>query len=156
MRFHATHNNTPSTDPLRLFPSLDISEYSIITIMPVYEYKCSQCGHRQEALQKISDVPLTQCAACGDESLRKMVSAAGFVLKGTGWYQTDFKDPPKPVKKEEEQNGSEDKKDSEKKETQTTDSSNTGDTSSTSKDSSAAGSDAAPVSNTTATAKETS
>ncbi len=59
--------------------------------MPIYEYECSACGHRLEVLQKISDAPLTQCPECGAETLRKAVTAAGFRLKGTGWYETDFK-----------------------------------------------------------------
>lgn len=59
--------------------------------MPIYEYECTACGHKLEALQKISDAPLTQCPECGAEALRKAVTAAGFRLKGTGWYETDFK-----------------------------------------------------------------
>ena len=60
--------------------------------MPIYEYKCDQCNHQLEILQKISDDPATTCPECGGESLRKLVSAAAFKLKGTGWYETDFKD----------------------------------------------------------------
>ena len=60
--------------------------------MPIYEYKCENCDHQLEILQKISDAPATTCPACGHDSLRKMVSAAAFKLKGTGWYETDFKD----------------------------------------------------------------
>ncbi len=59
--------------------------------MPIYEYQCSECAHQQEALQKISDAPLVECPACGKPSLKKLVSAAGFRLKGGGWYETDFK-----------------------------------------------------------------
>ena len=59
--------------------------------MPIYEYECSSCGHRLEAIQKMSDSPLADCPSCTEPSLRKLVSAAGFVLKGTGWYATDFK-----------------------------------------------------------------
>jgi len=59
--------------------------------MPIYEYRCSSCGHEQEVLQKLSDLPLTKCPACGKSTLRKLVSAAGFHLKGSGWYATDFK-----------------------------------------------------------------
>ncbi len=59
--------------------------------MPIYEYRCSSCGHEKEALQKLSDAPLTECAACGKNTLRKLISAAGFQLKGSGWYATDFK-----------------------------------------------------------------
>ena len=59
--------------------------------MPIYEYQCAECGHELEKLQKISDPPLTDCPACGKPALQKMVSAAGFRLKGGGWYETDFK-----------------------------------------------------------------
>lgn len=60
--------------------------------MPIYEYKCDLCGHTMEKLQKISDEPIKTCPECGGEGLRKLVSAAAFKLKGTGWYETDFKD----------------------------------------------------------------
>jgi putative FmdB family regulatory protein len=59
--------------------------------MPIYEYLCEACGHRQEALQKISDSLLTDCEACQQPKLKKMISAAGFRLSGSGWYETDFK-----------------------------------------------------------------
>lgn len=59
--------------------------------MPIYEYQCAACGHAFEALQKISDAPLTRCPDCGEEALKKLISAAGFRLKGGGWYETDFK-----------------------------------------------------------------
>jgi len=59
--------------------------------MPIYEYQCTECGHELEKLQKISDPPLTECPACGKSTLQKRVSAAGFRLKGGGWYETDFK-----------------------------------------------------------------
>ncbi len=65
--------------------------------MPIYEYRCSSCGHEKEALQKLADAPLTECAACGKNTLRKLISAAGFQLKGSGWYATDFKGGTKPV-----------------------------------------------------------
>ncbi|OUD14174.1 FmdB family zinc ribbon protein [Thioflexithrix psekupsensis] len=64
--------------------------------MPIYEYKCSDCGHELEALQKMSDDPLTHCPACEKEGLVKQMSAAGFHLKGTGWYATDFKNKKAP------------------------------------------------------------
>jgi len=59
--------------------------------MPIYEYRCSSCGHELEALQKLSDPRLLACPACGKPALSKLVTAAGFQLKGSGWYATDFK-----------------------------------------------------------------
>lgn len=59
--------------------------------MPIYEYGCEKCGHEFEAIQKISEDPLKTCPECGQDTLRKKVSAAGFRLKGGGWYETDFK-----------------------------------------------------------------
>ncbi|PCH58371.1 MAG: transcriptional regulator [SAR86 cluster bacterium] len=59
--------------------------------MPIYEYQCRQCQHRLEALQKFSDSVLTQCPACDQTALEKLVSAPSFRLKGSGWYETDFK-----------------------------------------------------------------
>ena len=59
--------------------------------MPIYEYRCEACSHELEALQKISDAPLLECPNCKAQALRKQVSAAGFRLKGGGWYETDFK-----------------------------------------------------------------
>jgi len=59
--------------------------------MPIYEYRCEACGYDLEVLQKIGDAPLTQCPQCGEERLRKQLTAAGFRLKGGGWYETDFK-----------------------------------------------------------------
>ena len=59
--------------------------------MPIYEYQCESCSHGLEALQKLSDAPLVDCPACGKASLKKQISAAGFRLSGSGWYETDFK-----------------------------------------------------------------
>ncbi|HSJ47343.1 MAG TPA: zinc ribbon domain-containing protein [Gammaproteobacteria bacterium] len=59
--------------------------------MPIYEYQCTDCGHELEALQKMSEDPLQDCPECGKPALQKLVSAAGFRLKGGGWYETDFK-----------------------------------------------------------------
>lgn len=61
--------------------------------MPIYEYSCDDCFHRFEALQKMSDAVLTKCPKCGYNNLLKLISAAGFRLKGTGWYASDFKTP---------------------------------------------------------------
>ncbi len=59
--------------------------------MPIYEYRCSSCGVQKDVLQKISDAPLSICPDCGKETFSKQLSAAGFQLKGSGWYATDFK-----------------------------------------------------------------
>lgn len=71
--------------------------------MPIYEYECGSCGHRLEAFQKMSDAPLTECPQCKKTALTKLVSAAGFQLKGTGWYATDFRNKGKsePAQKED-------------------------------------------------------
>ncbi|MEP7083109.1 MAG: FmdB family zinc ribbon protein [Betaproteobacteria bacterium] len=60
--------------------------------MPIYEYRCSACGFEKDALQKMADAPLVDCPQCGKPALVKLVSAAGFHLKGSGWYATDFKE----------------------------------------------------------------
>ena len=59
--------------------------------MPIYEYQCTSCGHELEKLQRMSDPALTDCPACHESELKRLVSAAGFRLKGAGWYETDFK-----------------------------------------------------------------
>ncbi|MCC6143628.1 MAG: zinc ribbon domain-containing protein [Candidatus Hydrogenedentes bacterium] len=59
--------------------------------MPIYEYRCGTCGFQKEYLQKLNDAPLTTCPECGKESFGKMLTAAGFQLKGSGWYATDFR-----------------------------------------------------------------
>ena len=59
--------------------------------MPIYAYKCGSCGHAKDVLQKISDAPLTDCPACGAAAFSKQLTAAGFQLKGSGWYVTDFR-----------------------------------------------------------------
>lgn len=59
--------------------------------MPIYEYHCTSCGHEEEVLQKISDKPLKKCPECGKSTMKKVVTAAAFRLKGSGWYETDFK-----------------------------------------------------------------
>src|ERR1700686_2414014 len=67
--------------------------------MPIYEYRCGACGHELEALQKLADSPLKECPACGQARLSKLVSVAGFRLKGSGWYAIDFKNRAKPAEK---------------------------------------------------------
>lgn len=76
--------------------------------MPIYEYRCEACGHQEEFLQKVSEPPIAKCPSCGKKKFRKLLSAAGFQLKGSGWYATDFKggkaaakDEPKPAPKAE-------------------------------------------------------
>ena len=59
--------------------------------MPIYEYRCAECGHQADHLQKVSEKPLAKCPACGKRGLRKVLTAPGFQLKGSGWYATDFK-----------------------------------------------------------------
>jgi putative FmdB family regulatory protein len=59
--------------------------------MPIYSYRCESCGHAKDVLQKVSDPLLTTCPACGADAFRKQLTAAGFQLKGSGWYVTDFK-----------------------------------------------------------------
>lgn len=77
--------------------------------MPIYEYQCNECEHKLEVIQKISEDPLKECPECGDVSLRKLVSAVSFRLKGTGWYETDFKDK-KPKSDAEKPSSDSDKK----------------------------------------------
>ena len=59
--------------------------------MPIYAYKCASCGHAKDVLQKLSDAPLTDCPSCGAAAFSKQITAAGFQLKGSGWYATDFR-----------------------------------------------------------------
>jgi putative FmdB family regulatory protein len=66
--------------------------------MPIYAYRCATCGHAQDVLRKMSDPPLNVCPACGAPTFVKQVTAAGFQLKGSGWYVTDFRDGKKPGK----------------------------------------------------------
>ncbi len=79
--------------------------------MPIYSYRCEHCGHQKDVLQKMSDPLLVTCPACGEPTFRKQVTAAGFQLKGSGWYVTDFrnpasKEPAKGVPKAESESGS--------------------------------------------------
>lgn len=73
--------------------------------MPIYAYRCDNCGHAKDVLQKVSDPLLTVCPVCGQSTFRKQLTAAGFQLKGSGWYATDFKNggsaPVKPVKSDD-------------------------------------------------------
>ena len=65
--------------------------------MPIYEYRCAACGHQEDHLQKLSERPLTKCPACGKKKYAKQLTAAGFQLKGSGWYASDFKGGKKPA-----------------------------------------------------------
>jgi len=88
--------------------------------MPIYEYRCGACSQEHEALQKVSEPPLTKCPACGKPKLKKLLSAAGFQLKGSGWYATDFKGASrKPAEKKAEDKKSESKTETSKTETKT-------------------------------------
>ena len=90
--------------------------------MPIYEYECEACGYRHEALQKVNDPQLTDCPECEKPTLKKLISAAGFRLSGSGWYETDFKSDNKrnlarddSKKKSESKEDAKDTKKSEKK-----------------------------------------
>ena len=65
--------------------------------MPIYEYQCTSCHHHFDLIQKISDSPIKQCPQCFEEAVIRLISPAGFQLKGSGWYATDFKNKGKPV-----------------------------------------------------------
>ena len=78
--------------------------------MPIYEYRCGACGYQKEFLQRLSDKPLTKCPECGKRTFIKLVTAAGFQLKGTGWYATDFKNSgAKPAAKQDKTESKPDK-----------------------------------------------
>jgi putative FmdB family regulatory protein len=68
-----------------------VSSFCGKNIMPIYAYRCEACGFAKDVLQKMSDAPLSQCPECGKDAFRKQVTAAGFQLKGSGWYVTDFR-----------------------------------------------------------------
>ncbi|HEC12237.1 MAG TPA: zinc ribbon domain-containing protein [Acidiferrobacteraceae bacterium] len=75
--------------------------------MPIYEYECDACGHRLEVIQKMNEPPKMDCPECGEAKLKKLLSVAGFRLKGSGWYETDFKNSgskPKSAKPTETKN----------------------------------------------------
>jgi putative FmdB family regulatory protein len=113
--------------------------------MPIYAYRCASCGHTKDVLQKIADAPLTVCPACGASTFAKQLTAAGFQLKGSGWYATDFKGGNGAKKPD---SGSDAGKTDSKSDTKTdtkTDTAKSGDTSSSSKSGDAgSGSSTAP------------
>ena len=78
--------------------------------MPIYVYRCGACGYQKEFLKRLSDAPLTKCPECGKRAFNKLVTAAGFHLKGTGWYATDFKNSgAKPAAKQDKSQSKQDK-----------------------------------------------
>jgi putative FmdB family regulatory protein len=87
--------------------------------MPIYEYRCTLCGQEHEALQKVSEPPLSQCPACGKPGLQKLLTAAGFQLKGSGWYATDFKGGAKKSEEKKKSDAKTDTKTETKPETKT-------------------------------------
>ncbi len=90
--------------------------------MPIYEYKCRDCDHHLETLQKISDDPLKKCPACGADRLRRLISLTAFRLEGTGWYETDFKDKKPRRDKRADESDSGDKKSTDSGDKKSTDS----------------------------------
>ena len=74
--------------------------------MPIYEYRCDGCGHEMELMQRMSDDPMKDCPVCQESKLKKLISAAGFRLKGSGWYETDFKNSKKSSKNTNNSSGS--------------------------------------------------
>ena len=89
--------------------------------MPIYEYRCAACGFQKEYLQRMSDKPLADCPECGKRDFNKMVTAAGFQLKGSGWYATDFKNGSKPAKVQDKTADGSTAKKEDSKESKTTD-----------------------------------
>ncbi len=78
--------------------------------MPIYEYQCDECGHKLEVMQRMSEDPLKTCPSCAEDALKKLISKMNFQLKGTGWYETDFKNKGKPeAEKSADKEGSDDK-----------------------------------------------
>jgi putative FmdB family regulatory protein len=75
-----------------LLQALTIHHALKLSFMPIYAYKCDACGHAKDVLQKMSDPQLTDCPSCGQAEFKKQLTAAGFQLKGTGWYVTDFRE----------------------------------------------------------------
>ena len=98
--------------------------------MPIYEYRCDGCGHEMELIQKMSDDPLKDCPACQSSELKKMISASGFRLKGSGWYETDFKNKKNKNNDAESKGNTESKGNKESKTKETTQSKNTSSTAS--------------------------
>jgi putative FmdB family regulatory protein len=115
--------------------------------MPIYEYQCQDCGHKLEVMQRLTEGPLKTCPSCAEEGLKKLISKVGFQLKGTGWYETDFKDKGKPKAKNDGDGDA--GKDSTKDTTKPSKSESGKDASSHAKKSDGGGSDKAPTSTAT-------
>ena len=118
--------NSPSLEPYKETSTVSPAVSPTIarlclseTAMPIYAYKCAECGHPMEAIQKVSDARLTECPSCGKPALVKQLTAAGFHLKGGGWYVTDFRDSGSGKKKD---SGKPDKQDEATKSDQASDS----------------------------------
>ncbi len=110
--------------------------------MPIYEYGCKSCGHKLDALQKMSDDPLVDCPACGAPALKRMISAPRFRLKGDGWYETDFKkDNQRNLAKSDNDSGKSDKSDSKKDSSKAKDSGSSSQAKSSKSSSKSSGSD---------------
>ena len=77
--------------------------------MPIYEYQCGACGHKLEVMQRVSDEPMKDCPSCNASALQKLISQVGFRLKGTGWYETDFKNKGKPAGEKDQKSKAETK-----------------------------------------------
>lgn len=88
--------------------------------MPIYEYECTGCHHKFDVLQKINDEPVKKCPQCSKNKVQRLVSAAGFQLKGSGWYATDFKDKGKPSSNSDDKSALTDQTKSEHKTTEST------------------------------------
>lgn len=96
-----------------------------VFFMPIYEYECQQCNHTMEAIQKMSESPLTLCPNCSQNTLIRLVSPAGFQLKGSGWYVTDFRDKNKPKETTSESSDPKGSSDAAEPSTQTADKAST-------------------------------
>lgn len=102
VKWYSKANKDQITHLLNLI--INLSELEELR-MPFYEYACQACGHEFDIMQKISDAPLRKCPSCKRDKLQKLVSAPKFSLKGTGWYETDFKHKGKPEKKVDKEEG---------------------------------------------------
>ncbi|MEM8962901.1 MAG: zinc ribbon domain-containing protein [Acidobacteriota bacterium] len=112
--------------------------------MPIYEYQCQDCGHRLEAIQRISDAPLVTCPTCGNDSLKKLISAPAFQFKGSGWYVTDYADKNKKSGAGSSSDKSETKKDTKSDDSSSSDTSSSATASSSSESKTSSSSESSP------------